>query len=104
MQGLNNLAETHISLYLRGANYEQSPLSPILNFLKENLIDMKREHAELKESPLILEYLALSYYYTQEVEKAILSHNKAKELDVDKSFDFVWNNDLFFQKLESDGN
>jgi hypothetical protein len=64
--------------------------------VKFHLLDLMELKPDLKESPFILEYLALSYYYTSDMDSARKTHEKAKRLDSDRKLKFILENDGFF--------
>ena len=66
--------------------------------VKFHLLDLMNLKPELKETPFVLEYLALSYYYTKDIDSARELHEKAKRLDPDKTLKFIMENDGFFNK------
>lgn len=65
--------------------------------VREHLFDILNAKPKLADSPFINEYLALSYYYENNLGKARDFHQKALELDTKQEFMFIVTNDWFYR-------
>lgn len=67
--------------------------------LRDHLLDILESKPSLLQSPFINEYLALSYYYENNLKEARKYHKKALELDTKQEFMFIVTNDKFYRDL-----
>ena len=70
------------------------------NLIKDNLLDLLDTDSNLNICPMVLEYLALSYYYTNDFANAVIAHDKALLYDTDKNHSFIYTNDKFFKSVK----
>jgi tetratricopeptide (TPR) repeat protein len=67
--------------------------------VRDALADLVQKHENIAISPLILEYLALAYYYLGDTKAALANHTRAKELDINKELQFIIDNDKYYEAL-----
>lgn len=70
------------------------------SLMREHLFDIIEKKPKLSESPFIAEYIALSYFYDNDMENARYYHKKAVDLDVTNEFMFIKMNDKFYKLVD----
>lgn len=69
------------------------------NNVKDALNDLIQKNERMGNSPLILEYLALAYYYLSDITVAIATHDKARACDTNQEFQFIIDNDRYYHSV-----